>query len=251
MNTVQQKSFKILLIGDTCRDVYQYGAVTRLSPEAPVPVFIQTDTLFGVGMAENVKANLEQFGCEVTALLGRISVKTRLIDEKSKQHLLRMDDDVYSEPLGTVDVAQDTDAVVISDYGKGFVTYELIEHIRTVYDGPILIDTKKTDLSRFAGCIVKINELEYSKVTSINDDLIVTCGERGAMRKVMFNETHYPAQPVAVTDVCGAGDTFLAALTYKFLDTANINTAIEFAIKASAVTVQHLGNYAPRLEEIQ
>jgi len=51
--------------------------------------------------------------------------------------------------------------------------------------------------------------------------------------------------------VCGAGDTFLAALAYKWCDTKNINDAIKFAVKAASITVQHLGNYAPTLEEIK
>jgi sugar/nucleoside kinase (ribokinase family) len=55
---------------------------------------------------------------------------------------------------------------------------------------------------------------------------------------------------VEVVDVTGAGDTFLAALTYQYLDTGNIEQAIRFANIASAVTVQHLGVYAPTLKEM-
>jgi sugar/nucleoside kinase (ribokinase family) len=60
----------------------------------------------------------------------------------------------------------------------------------------------------------------------------------------------FPAESVEVVDVTGAGDTFLAALTYQFLETQNIAAAIRFAIKASTITVQHFGVYAPTLEEI-
>ena len=38
--TQQQRQFKILLVGDNCKDIYQYGTIDRLSPEAPVPVFV-------------------------------------------------------------------------------------------------------------------------------------------------------------------------------------------------------------------
>jgi sugar/nucleoside kinase (ribokinase family) len=54
-----------------------------------------------------------------------------------------------------------------------------------------------------------------------------------------------------VTDVCGAGDTFLAALAYQFLVTNSMPDAVKFANKAAAITVQHVGVYAPRLEEIK
>ena len=47
-----------------------------------------------------------------------------------------------------------------------------------------------------------------------------------------------------VTDVCGAGDTFLAALTWAYLRTKDIPTAINFANKCASITVQHIGVYA-------
>ena len=50
--------------------------------------------------------------------------------------------------------------------------------------------------------------------------------------------------------MCGAGDTFLAALVYKYLEEQSIDEAIKFAMNAAAVTVQHIGVYAPTLEEI-
>ena len=62
----------------------------------------------------------------------------------------------------------------------------------------------------------------------------------------------YAAEIVGdVTDVCGAGDTFLAALVYEFLKKGHMPDAVKFANKASSITVQHVGVYAPRLEEIK
>jgi sugar/nucleoside kinase (ribokinase family) len=60
-----------------------------------------------------------------------------------------------------------------------------------------------------------------------------------------------PAVPVEVADVCGAGDTFLAALAYGYLEHKDMQLAIEFAMQASAVTVQHVGVYAPTIKEIK
>jgi sugar/nucleoside kinase (ribokinase family) len=108
------------------------------------------------------------------------------------------------------------------------------------------VDTKKTDLARLAGCIVKINNKEYNDAKTLCEDLIVTQGRQGAR----YKDQTYPAVEIAVTDVCGAGDTFLAALCYEYLKTQHMDQAIEFAIRASAVTVQHIGVYAPTLEEI-
>lgn len=249
MDTPAQPKFNILLIGDDCVDVYQYGNVDRISPEAPVPIFESVSEESRPGMAANVLANLEALGCTVNYLHGETSVKTRLIDARSRQQVLRIDNDNYSEPLEIVTAIPDIyDAVVISDYNKGTVSYELLKELRQEFDGPIFVDTKKTDLEKLEGCTVKINSLEYSRITSVCSDLVVTLGKAGAR----YGTTVYSAPEVEIADVTGAGDTFLAALCFEYLRSdGDMQQAIEFAIRASAVTVQHQGVYAPALEEIQ
>ena len=249
MSTPAQKQFNILLLGDSCRDIYQFGTVDRLSPEAPVPVFVPSYREERDGMASNVFKNLEALGCDVNYLFGETSTKTRLIDSRSRQQIVRIDDDVESEPM-TFETAipPGYDAIVISDYNKGLITYELVEQLRQEFSGPIFVDTKKQDLARFEGCIVKINQVEHAARSSDCSNMIVTQGKQGAL----YNNKMYPAAAIDVIDVCGAGDTFLAALAYEYLQTdGNMEAAVEFAIRASAVTVQHTGVYAPRLDEIQ
>ena len=247
MSTHLQKKFKILLIGDDCIDEYQYGTVDRISPEAPVPVFSYLYSEIRLGMGSNVRNNLEALGCDVTFITNRQSKKIRLIDHKTKQHLMRIDQDEYSkEPVIYNGDMSAVDAVVISDYDKGNVSYETIQHILKRYLGPVYVDTKKTDLARLEGCFVKVNESERNKVTSVNANLITTLGNKGAI----YQNIIYPTQNVEVSDVCGAGDTFLAALAYFHLNTGDIRVAIEQANKASSITVQHLGTYAPTLKEI-
>lgn len=243
------KKYKILLIGDKGTDLYTYGSVERISPEAPIPVFNPIRQVSKPGMADNVRVNLEALGCEVTFLFGDVSIKERLIDERSKQQIVRIDNDKKSPPLlVNKGLLQGYDAIVVSDYNKGTVTYELIEQaINTRV--PVFVDTKKTDLERLQGAWVKINELEYSKIKSDCTGLIVTKGDKGAEAK--WHEFTSPAPKVEVVDVTGAGDTFLAALAYMFLNTQDIKVAIEFANRAAAVTVQHVGCYAPTLKEIK
>jgi hypothetical protein len=62
MSTPVQKQFNILLLGDSCLDVYQYGTVDRMSPEAPVPVFVPAHEETRPGMASNVYENLKALG---------------------------------------------------------------------------------------------------------------------------------------------------------------------------------------------
>jgi D-beta-D-heptose 7-phosphate kinase/D-beta-D-heptose 1-phosphate adenosyltransferase len=253
MDTAQQTKYKILLIGDDCNDVYTYGHVKRISPEAPVPIFEPHYTISRDGMAGNVRKNLEALGCDVTFLRDkdRVSEKNRLIDDRTKQQLLRVDRDVEGNPI-TFETAIPPvyDAVVISDYNKGTVTYELIEELAQEVAVPIFVDTKKTDLARLAGCYIKINALEKSRATSLpnKDRLIVTHGAHGAI----WDDWVFSAETAGdVVDVCGAGDTFLAALAYQFLVTNSMPDAVKFANKAAAITVQHVGVYAPRLEQIK
>ena len=247
MTIQQQKKFKILLVGDSCTDVYQYGNVDRISPEAPVPIFNFLYQEEKSGMSFNVRDNLLQLDCDVQLMTQTPSKKTRLIDKRTNQQMLRIDDDVFSkDPLIFDDAITGYDAVVVSDYNKGCISYNTIVSIQKHFDGPVYVDTKKTNLSSIEGCFVKINRHERNHLISLCTELIVTMGKDGAIYK---GDT-YPVDLVEVNDVCGAGDTFMAALVYFHLHTGNIKTAIHYANKAASVTVQHLGTYAPSIEEI-
>ena len=78
------------------------------------------------------------------------------------------------------------------------------------------------------------------------ENLIVTKGGKGAE----YQGKLYPAEKVNVFDVVGAGDTFLAALTYGYLKYGRIDKAIPLANKAAAVAVSHTGTYVLTEEDI-
>lgn len=249
-DTLQQTKLKVLLIGDSCLDEYYIGTCDRLSPEAPVPVIKIIQQYNSPGMAGNVKENLEKLGLIVDFVTTKsVITKSRYIDKRSRQHLLRVD----NEPKiprwdGQLPCSlQNYNCVVISDYNKGFLDYEDIENLINTFKGPVFIDTKKPDIARFNGAFVKINELEDRQKISANSNLIVTLGHLGAC----YGTKIFPTKQVDVVDVCGCGDTFLSALSYQFLMTNNISSAIMFANKAASITVQKEGNYAPTLEEIE
>ena len=241
-----------MLVGDSCYDEYHFGYVNRISPEAPIPVFDFSHKDIKYGMASNVYENIKKLGADVHIVTAFLETKKRFIDIRSSQQLLRVDeknrrnlvkdtaDDIFNYNL------EEYDAIVVSDYDKGFLTYSAIEMLRKEYSGPIFIDTKKTDLKAFEGCFIKINETEFLKSKSKNSDLIVTYGSQ----KVVWSGHEFYPPKVDAYDVCGAGDTFLAALAYKYVETNNMKTAIEFAMKAAAITVQKIGVYAPTLKEI-
>ena len=198
-------------------------------------------------MAYNVYNNLVSLNLRVDIITEYSERKHRYVDTKTGQQLIRIDEKIKKQFFDNAEQTLDNyAAVIVSDYNKGFVVDNEIEDLIKKYKGPIFVDTKKKDLSQFDGCFVKINQYEYEARESDTEELIVTYGSK----KVEYKNRSYIPPKVETHDVCGAGDTFLAALVYKYLEEQSIDEAIKFAMNAAAVTVQHIGVYAPTLEEI-
>ena len=243
----QQKQFKVLLIGDSCTDEYVYGTCERLNPEAPVPILKYNRKETTDGMAMNVRQNLMSFGMKVYILTNEEPItKTRYIDERSNQHILRLDDESPLKPMEYELPEEDFDALVISDYDKGFLTTQKICELVSEFEGPVFLDSKKRVLPSH-GCFIKINETEKELLTGDYNNLIVTRGSGGAD----FDGVNYPAEKTKVYDVVGAGDTFLAALVYFHLLYGRIEEAIPFANKAASIAVQNFGTYVLTEKDVQ
>ena len=253
MSTRQQDSLKkpkILVIGDSCEDVYHYGRCERLNPEAPVPILKLSRSESKSGMCLNVAKNLQGLGSSVDVITqNELIKKNRYVEEKRLIHLLRVDEEQNN--ITPIDVEKvksflhfnDYNAVVISDYNKGFLLDSSCSKIIEIIDNkiPVFVDSKKHDLSCFHNCIIKINKSESDVVTSLPSmyELIVTLGEDGAMWK----GNYYPTNKSKLYDVCGAGDTFLAALTFEYLRTTSLSDAILYANKCASISVTHFGNF--------
>ena len=254
---------RVLLIGDSCTDVYVYGDVKRLNPEAPVPILEPKREDSSKGMAWNVFDNLKAFGLSVFMLTNEEKIiKTRYIHEKSNQQILRVDNEpeikplpyeppfitdrsAYHRPPHKAPPKEWYDVMVISDYNKGYVTQEKLFELVDWFDGPVFVDSKKTNLPD--KCYVKVNDIEYEKLQTKNDNVIITRGGEGTE----YKDKLYPAERVNVFDVVGAGDTFLAALTYGYLKYGTIEEAIPLANKAAAVAVSHRGTYVLTEEDVK
>lgn len=260
---------KILLVGDSCIDQFYYSNVTRRNPEAPSFIF-RIDGLpkMNEGMASNVKANLESLSpeIEIDFLTQRQKiVKTRYVDRDSNYILFRVDDERPSCPFDVRDVIDtaEYDALVVSDYNKGFLNTLNMERLMDWFDGPIFMDTKKIlgEWSRKA--IVKINAKEFKEneiawiaanqySSAYPDDgkfreLLVTRGGEG----IEWRGKLYPVEKVEVRDVVGAGDTALAGLVIGYLENnGDMVKAIEFANKAARVAVSHPGVVAVKRSEV-
>ena len=253
---------RVLLIGDSCTDVYVYGDVKRLNPEAPVPILEPKRQDTTRGMAWNVYNNLTAFGLSVFMLTNEEEItKTRYIDEKSNQQILRVDDEPEIEPLPykapfiddrsayhklhhKVPPEDWYDIMVISDYDKGYITQDKLFELVDWFEGPVIVDSKKTELPD--GCYIKVNDIEYEKLKTKSNNIIITRGGKGTE----YQGKSYPAEKVNVFDVVGAGDTFLAALTYGYLNSGSMEDAIPFANKAAAIAVSHTGTYVLTQEDV-
>ena len=249
MNTQPQKSYKILLVGDSCKDLYYEGTCDRLSPEAPVPVLKVNTIVTKDGMSSNIKTNMLSYGIDVDYFTNTEEIKKiRFIDVNSNYQLLRADigenEKVSPFQFDNIDLDTNYDALVISDYCKGFITPQIAHKLVTAFKErniPIFVDTKKTNIECYEGCIVKINKNEYKNLATKNVEceLIITLGSQGSY----YNNEIYPTTRVEVFDVCGAGDVFLASLVYKFLLTRDKPLSICYANLMASHSVTHSGNW--------
>ena len=191
---------RVLVVGDVMLDRYWYGAVDRISPEAPVPVVRVTREEERIGAAANVAYNVVTLGAQsslltvvgddeashkleallaqtgIQAHFGRdaqlkTTVKLRVIGRQ--QQLLRMDFEntpktevLASQTSAFADLLPKHDAVLFSDYGKGGLAHVSDMIARAQAAGkPILIDPKGTDYSRYQGAtVITPNKAELQQV---------------------------------------------------------------------------------------
>ncbi len=310
-------TLRVLCIGDIMLDKFIYGEVERISPEAPVPIFKKTNEISMLGGVGNVAANIVSLGAKA-AVISRIgsdqnakriikllddtgivaypmqndftctTTKTRIVS--SNTHILRIDDeDILSlsedEFLKVQAIIEKemliSDIVVVSDYGKGFITKELVKFITEKAQKkniPVLVDPKGNDFSKYDGAtIVKPNLKEFESVSGEKFDahgenfekslikgakkiftkanlkgLLITLGGNGMFYIASNGKTfHSKARTRKVYDVSGAGDTSLSALTLFMAAGASIEESMDFANMAAGIAVSKLGTSIVSVEEIE
>ncbi len=245
---------KFLVIGDSCTDVHIYGRCDRLSPEAPVPILNPIKTIKNGGMAKNVKSNLIKMGAEVQIVTNPNNIKKiRYVDSHTNAMLLRVDENDITTRVSNKIISKITnniyedfkfDGLIISDYCKGFLTESDIQYL-IEHNNNVFLDTKKI-LGEWMYDVnfVKINEKEYEKTKryiddkKLNDKLIITRGSDGCQ----YQDNIYSVSQVdGVKDYSGAGDTFLSGFAYRYMDTKNVESAINYAQECATIVVQKHG----------
>ena len=310
---------RITVIGDLMLDEFVWGKVGRISPEAPVPVVEVTGESFYPGGAANVARNLREFVDQV-AVIGMIGtdrsgrqlrelltaenidtssaiedesfctiVKTRII--ALHQQVVRVDREKIVAPspaqLGKAVAAVrnrigETDAIIFEDYGKGFVTSELVAQIAREaraagkiiaadpnprhpvdWSGVTVVKPNRAEAFLAAGLPwrepdetpAKDAELERAGEALLHKwqtkYVLITLGEHGMMLFQHDEAPHYvPTKARQVFDVSGAGDTAIALFTLGLVCGATPVEAAEIANHASAVVVSKLGTATVSRDEL-
>lgn len=307
---------RIVVLGDLMLDEFIWGRVSRISPEAPVPVVEvhrQSQTLGGAG---NVVSNLRALGADAipvgvvgddadaTRLRGAFAelsisttrlvvdpgrpttVKTRIIAHN--QQVVRTDRENRAPISAAIEnlvghcfeeELDHADAVVVSDYGKGLLTSELLSnalglaHARGL---TVCVDPKMRSFDRYQPVTVitpNIQEAAAAAGISIDDHeslvragrilldsietsaVLITRGEEGM---TLFTRggpssaavTHIPTVAREVYDVTGAGDTVIATLTLALACGASFEEAAKLANHAAGVVVGKVGTASVTRDEL-
>ena len=303
---------RILVIGDLMIDVYQWGEVDRISPEAPVPIVSINRESFTLGGSGNVVNNLTSLGAKVhvagvagtgrwskllISRMGELGIsaegivcipdrpttrKTRII--AANQQVLRIDrettDPIHERYLKPVysyiqKIIPEVDAVLVSDYGKGIITDDLMETMTTaaLKNGKIIIaDPKGMDYTRYTGVtLLTPNKKEAGLAAGIDikcdatllkagrrlldivrpENLLITCGKDGM---VLMNTAGHvkaiPARSRQVFDVSGAGDTVLALMGLASAAGLTFEEGAHLANLAAGIVVGKLGTATVSVEEL-
>ncbi|MFZ5868399.1 MAG: D-glycero-beta-D-manno-heptose-7-phosphate kinase [Thermodesulfobacteriota bacterium] len=301
----------ILVAGDVMVDEYVMGEVERISPESPVPVVLVRDRSRRLGGAGNVARNLLSLGARVALFasvgkdpVGRwfrkhcnelgiesfwlkedevrpTTVKTRVVARN--QQLVRIDEEnagQINEELEAAiikdveSVVPQVKAVVISDYGKGFLTPRLLQAFISASRSsrvPILIDPKGMDFTRYRGATyITPNLRETSQAAGIEitdhatlvqagrvllerteaEGIIITRGREGATLVSRQKVKTFAVKPVEIIDVTGAGDTVIAALALSLANGLSVENAISIANLAASIVVSRFGAASVTRDEL-
>lgn len=263
----------ILVAGDPMTDVYHFGRVDRLSPEAPVPVFVEESVSRRAGGAANVVAQLRALNVTSRSTFPPCEVWT----EKHRylvghQQLFRVDHDfnVQADWSRHGD-AKDWQALVISDYAKGALLGPMLEHKIAEFalaGVPIIVDPKGTVWTRYVGAtVICPNDREMSGTWN---GIPAVVHKRGALGLRLYGAPtpyrepeavdgmgisrhfqDFPAKAKHVFDVTGAGDTVTAVIAATVAAGGTLEQACELANIAAGYVVGEVGTTVCPLEVLE
>ncbi len=303
----------VMIVGDIILDEFVYGSVERISPEAPVPVVEVEKETHLLGGAANVLSNVTSLegqtflygviGCDdagqkvlqllkerkcstqgiVTDKRRRTTIKTRVI--ANNQQVVRFDkenrcplsNEEFDRLKTKIEASiQYVDIIIISDYGKGVITDNLMKFLRKkskALKKPLLVDPKIRNSELYRGATyITPNHKEAENMTGIKiidnkslcqagnslmemlecEAVIITRGERGmSIFEKDGTVTDIPAIAREVYDVTGAGDTVIGVLGLGLAAKLNLLQAAFLANIAAGIVVGEVGTAAVPLNKLK
>jgi D-beta-D-heptose 7-phosphate kinase/D-beta-D-heptose 1-phosphate adenosyltransferase len=302
----------VAVIGDLMLDCYLYGDVDRISPEAPVPVVRAKSEKMLAGGAANVAANLATLGLRVrvVGLTGQDDARNLLIEALkangaldcsgviaspnrrttkklrvmgAHQQVVRVDhEDIVPCDASVrgqfiqscLAAAEAADIVILSDYGKGALSDEVLSSVIERARGlgkRVVVDPKRKDFSAYRGAsILTPNRRELTEATGLacetdeeaaaaaaramettGADILLTRSEKGLSYFPLEGEPlHLATVARSVFDVSGAGDTVVAVLSAGLAAGFRIADAMRMANHAAGIVVSKLGAACVTREEL-
>lgn len=301
---------RVAVLGDFMLDRYIWGDAHRVSPEAPVPVVFSQREEDRPGGAGNVVANLAKLGAKVECygLLGKDiaahELESRLKDLGAEtsgllqhpnrptskkvrimarsQQMLRVDqedvawiEEVWQERILACLAESTWDVLVLSDYGKGLLSRELVRNVLRLAaerKAPSLVDPKRKDFRHYSGAtLVTPNRAEaeaaigsalttYSELAQQGEalrqkcdltGLLITLGAEGMyLLREDAEPLHVPTAARQVYDVTGAGDTVISAMALALGAGVPWDIAVRLANAAAGLAVAQVGTAVVSREDI-
>ncbi len=298
------------VVGDIMLDRYLIGEVDRISPEAPAPVFLLREEKKALGGAANVAANIKNLGARVV-LAGRIgkdqggkavlrelkrlqigvrgvmtgndfptTQKSRIV--ANGQQIVRIDEEDVRENKQSLEkrvfaaltkMVAEGNAIIISDYAKGFVTERIAKYILSLAKKrkiPVIVDTKPQHKHFFKGAtLVAPNKKEAEEISGIrisdqksliragkklqlvfSSHILITRGFEGMSLFCGKEILHLPSVAREVYEVTGAGDTSISAFTLGIASGMSWEDSARLATIAAGIVVGKQGTATASPEEL-
>ena len=303
---------KIFCLGDLMLDKYVIGSTHRISPEGPIPILDVKQEVQMLGGVGNVVRNLGSIGIKtyLVALTGddkegiEIDKKTsqkniikKIIKDKNRpstiktrfvannQQILRVDNENTS-PLSPIlekkiinyskKMILSSDAVVLSDYGKGLLTNNIIKTIINFtkkMHKPIILDPKNGNFKKYSGATIitpNTNELEEAVKKKLNNEFEIIRAAKELIRKYKFkyilvtrgkfgmilipagkkNVLNLKTEAKETYDVSGAGDTVVSFIAACLGSSISIQNSIKIANSAAGIVVSKSGTSVAHFSEL-
>lgn len=306
---------KVLVIGDIMLDTYYEGDASRISPEAPVPVVKIERKRNMLGGAGNVARNITSLGsdCTIISLVGadyhgkiiknlleEANVRPILLEDEERlttvksrifarnQQMIRYDEETVkavSDPIKSTlkqkiaENIKNSNVIVLSDYGKGFLYQELIQDIYAIaeqkkcpkpkifidpkpqnkafYKNSYLLTPNHKESEELAGLSMHTKEEIIAAAHKILQDLgaenvLITLGAEGMayFSKNMPYAYHIKSAAKQVFDVTGAGDTVIATVAVCESVGLDKEKACNIATLAAGIVVEKVGSATVTQEEL-